>query len=251
MQIMCPVSHLLPGKFPSIYPQTMTRYLITGANRGLGLEFVRQLLARGDSVVACCREPESAKTLQELAGESGDRLIVRELDVTDPAAIDALPEGLPAVDVLINNAGVAAAEERFGEFDAGTMARVLFINSIAPMLVTQGMTYVLEKSKQPKIVCVTSELGSIAKAQGLSFGLSYGMSKAALNMGVKKLAAEMKRRKIALITLHPGWVQTDMGGKNATLTPEQSIRGMLKVIDGMTTADNGRYLTYAGEELPW
>ena len=248
---MCPAPHLRPGAFPAIYPQTMTRYLITGANRGLGLEFVRQLLARGDSVVACCREPESAKALQELAGEAGDRLIVRELDVTDPSAIDALPEGLPAVDVLVNNAGVAAPEERFGEFDAGTMARVLFINAIAPMLVTQGMTYVLEKAKQPKIVCVTSELGSIAKAQGLSFGLSYGMSKAALNMGVKKLAAEMKRRKIALITLHPGWVQTDMGGKNATLTPEESIRGMLKVIDGMTVADNGRYLTYAGEELPW
>ena len=229
----------------------MTRYLITGANRGLGLEFVRQLLARGDSVVACCREPDSAKALQLLVGEAGDRLILRELDVTDPAAIDALPEGLPAVDVLINNAGVAAPEERFGEFDAGTMARVLFINAIAPMLVTQGMTYVLEKAKNPKIVCITSELGSIARAHGLSFGLSYGMSKAALNMGVKKLAAETKRRGIALLSLHPGWVQTDMGGKNATLTPEQSIAGMLKVIDGMTTADNGRYLTYAGEELPW
>ena len=230
---------------------TMTRYLITGANRGLGLEFVRQLLARGDSVVACCREPESAKALQELAGEAGDRLLVRELDVTDPAAIDALPEGLPAVDVLINNAGVAAPEERFGQFDAGTMARVLFINAIAPMLATQAMTYVLEKANNPKVACITSVLGSITRADGLSFGLSYGMSKAALNMGVKKLAAELKKRGVALISLHPGWVQTDMGGKNATLTPEESIRGMLEVIDKMTVADNGRYLTYAGEELPW
>ncbi len=229
----------------------MTRYLITGANRGLGLEFVRQLLARGDSVVACCREPESAKALQELAGEAGDRLLVRELDVTDPAAIDALPEGLPAVDVLINNAGVAAPEERFGQFDAGTMARVLFINAIAPMLATQAMTYVLEKANNPKVACITSVLGSITRADGLSFGLSYGMSKAALNMGVKKLAAELKKRGVALISLHPGWVQTDMGGKNATLTPEESIRGMLEVIDKMTVADNGRYLTYAGEELPW
>ena len=229
----------------------MTRYLITGANRGLGLEFVRQLLARGDSVVACCREPESAKALQELAGEAGDRLLVRELDVTDPAAIDALPEGLPAVDVLINNAGVAAPEERFGQFDAGTMARVLFINAVAPMLATQAMTYVLEKANNPKVACITSVLGSITRADGLSFGLSYGMSKSALNMGVKKLAAELKKRGVALISLHPGWVQTDMGGKNATLTPEESIRGMLEVIDKMTVADNGRYLTYAGEELPW
>ena len=155
------------------------------------------------------------------------------------------------MDVLINNAGVAAAEEAFGEFDAGTMARVLFVNSIAPMLVTQAMTPVLEKGKNPKIVCITSGLGSISRAEGLTFGLSYGMSKAALNMGVKKLASEMKRRGIALITMHPGWVQTDMGGKGAPLQPGESIRGMLKIIDGMTTADNGRYLTYEGEELPW
>ena len=229
----------------------MTRYLITGANRGLGLEFVRQLLARGDSVVACCREPSEAKALQELAAEAGDRLLLRELDVTDPSAIDALPEGLPSVDVLINNAGVAAEEEKFGEFDAGTMARVLFVNSIAPMLVTQAMTYVLEKGKNPKIVCITSGLGSITRAEGLMFGLSYGMSKAALNMGVKKLSSEMKSRGIALLTMHPGWVQTDMGGKGAPLRPPESIRGMLKIIDGMTTADNGRYLTYEGEELPW
>ena len=229
----------------------MTRYLITGANRGLGLEFVRQLLARGDSVVACCREPDAAKALQELAGEADDRLTCRELDVTDPSAIDDLPENLPAVDVLINNAGIAAAEEKFGWFDAGTMARVLFVNSVAPMLVTQAMTPVLQKGTNPKVVCITSILGSIAKAEGLSFGLSYGMSKAALNMGVKKLASEMKGRGIALVAMHPGWVQTDMGGSGATLQPAESIRGMLAVIDKLTTADNGRYLTYSGEELPW
>ena len=230
----------------------MTRYLITGANRGLGLEFVRQLLERGDSVVACCREPDSAKALHELAGTAGDRLTLRELDVTDADAIAALPEGLSAVDVLINNAGIAAEEEAFGEFDAGTMTRVLFVNSVAPMLVTQAMTPLLEKGgKQPKIVCITSGLGSISRAEGLTFGLSYGMSKAALNMGVKKLASELKRRGVAIVALHPGWVQTDMGGSGATLRPAESIGGMLKVIDKLTTIDNGRFLTYSGEELPW
>ena len=230
----------------------MTRYLITGANRGLGLEFTRQLLARGDSVIACCREPDSAKALQELAGAAEDRLTVRELDVTDADAIAELPRDLPAIDVLINNAGIAAGEEKFGAFDAGTMTRVLFVNAIAPMLVTQALTPLLEKEgKGPKVVCVTSILGSITKAEGLSFGLSYGMSKAALNMGVKKVAAELKRRGVAIIAMHPGWVQTDMGGKGATLQPQESIRGMLAVIDKLTTADNGRYLTYSGEELPW
>ena len=230
----------------------MTHYLITGANRGLGLEFVRQLLARGDAVTACCREPRAAKELQELAGSAGDRLKLLALDVTDARSIAALPGQLTGtVDVLINNAGIAAGEEAFGEFDAATMARVLQVNSIAPMLLTQAVTPLLEKGTRPKIVCITSALGSITRADGLNFGLSYGMSKAALNMGVKKVASELRRRGVAIIALHPGWVQTDMGGANAPLRSPESIRGMLAVIDKLTTADNGRYLTYEGKELPW
>ena len=120
------------------------------------------------------------------------------------------------------------------------------------MLVTQALMPLLEtRGTQPKVICITSGLGSITRADGLTYGLSYGMSKAALNMGVKKLASELRRRGVALITLHPGWVQTDMGGANATLRPAESIRGMLAVIDQLTTADNGRYLTYEGKELPW
>ena len=235
----------------------MPNYFITGANRGLGLEFVRQLLARGDSVTACCREPDQATELNALAGKAGDRLCVMALDVRDSAAISALPGQLQSngtqLDVLINNAGIAAGHEDFGKFDEETMLRVLHINSVAPMLVTQALTPLLEKSGsgKGKVVCITSVLGSITQAHNLSFGLTYGMSKAALNMGVKKLSTEMKRRGIAIITLHPGWVQTDMGGKGADLKPEQSIGGMLTVIDKVTVSDNGRYLTYAGEELPW
>ncbi len=230
----------------------MNHYLITGANRGLGLEFVRQLLARGDAVTACCREPDRADELKKLGAGAGERFTTLALDVTDTGAVAALPEKVRGVNVVINNAGVAAPDEAFGSFDAATMERVLRINSVAPMLVAQAVAPELEKTGgQPKIVCITSGLGSIANADGLSFGLSYGMSKAALNMGVKKLSPEMKRRGVAIIALHPGWVQTDMGGRNATLKPEESIRGMLKVIDGLTTKDNGRFLTYAGEELPW
>ena len=233
----------------------MTRYLITGANRGLGLEFVRQLLARGDAVTACCREPDQATELHALGKAAGDRFDVLALDVTDAAAVAELPGKLKdgkALDVVINNAGVAAGHEAFGQFEAETMERVLRINSVAPMLVTQAVAPLLEKGgKNPKIVCITSQLGSITNADDLSFGLSYGMSKAALNMGVKKLSSEMTRRGISMIALHPGWVQTDMGGRNATLKPEQSISGMLKVIDGLTTDDNGRFLTYSGAELPW
>ena len=231
----------------------MTRYLITGANRGLGLEFVRQLLARGDAVAACCREPDAAKALRDLDASAEGRLTLHALDVTDAGSIAALPQQLTGpVDVLINNAGVAAAEEEFGAFDAATMARVLQINSLAPMLVTQAVTPLLEKGgTKPKVVCITSGLGSITNADGLIYGLSYGMSKAALNMGVKKLASELKRRGIAIVALHPGWVQTDMGGSGAPLRPPESIRGMLAVIDQLTVANSGRFLTYEGKELPW
>ncbi len=229
----------------------MTNYLVTGANRGLGLEFVRQLIARGDSVIACCREPEKASELKAIGKE---RLLIHALDVADSAAIASLPAHLDGatVDVLINNAGVAAGEEEFGEFDMATMANVLRVNALAPMLVTQALTPLLEKSgAQPKVVYITSSLGSIEQAEGLSFGLSYGMSKAALNMGGKKLAAELKGRNIASVLLHPGWVQTDMGGAGAPLQAVDSIRGMLQVIDKLTVADGLRYLTYEGKPLPW
>ena len=230
----------------------MPHYLITGANRGLGLEFVRQLLARGDSVVACCREPAKAAELLALGEPAGERFRALTLDVTDTGSIAALPGALAGapLDVVVNNAGVAAGEEAFGEFDAETMARVLRINSVAPMLVTQALAPLM-KGGSPKIVCITSGLGSITRAGDLSFGLSYGMSKAALNMGVKKLSAEMAGRGIVILALHPGWVQTDMGGSNAPLKPTESIHGMLKVIDGLTDADNGRFLDYSGAELPW
>jgi NAD(P)-dependent dehydrogenase (short-subunit alcohol dehydrogenase family) len=236
----------------------MTHYLITGANRGLGLEFVRQLLARGDAVTACCREPVKATDLKGLAQNgAADRLKIYALDVADPAAIAELPAKVQGdgvqVDVLINNAGVASGQdETVGEFEAGVMERVLLINSVAPMLVSQAFVPLLEKTgRSPKIVCITSGLGSITQAEGLTYGLSYGMSKAALNMGVKKLSSDLKRRGIAILALHPGWVQTDMGGANATLKPVESIRGMLQVMDKLSVDKTGHFLNYAGEELPW
>jgi NAD(P)-dependent dehydrogenase (short-subunit alcohol dehydrogenase family) len=234
----------------------MTHYLVTGANRGLGLEFVRQLLARGDSVAACCREPGKAAELKSLAKSGGEQLKVYALDVTDPDAIAKLPSQLEKegakIDVLINNAGVAAEHEDLGGFEAETMQRVLLINSIAPMLVTQAMIPILEKSgNSPKVICITSGLGSITQAEGLMYGLSYGMSKAALNMGVKKLSSELKGRGIAILALHPGWVQTDMGGAGAPLKPPESIRGMLEVIDKLSVQQTGRFVDYSGKQVPW
>ena len=218
----------------------MANYLITGANRGLGLELTRQLIARGDTVLACCREPDKADELKAIGG--GERLKIYALDVADAKAIATLPGQVAkdgaAVDVLINNAGVAAGEEAFGEFDAATMANVLHVNAIAPMLVTQAFAPLLAKSEgKAKVVYITSGLGSIERAEGLIYGLSYGMSKAALNMGGKKLAAELRGRGI--------------GGASAPLKPVQSIRGMLEVIDKLSVADGLRFVTFEGESVPW
>lgn len=232
----------------------MTRYLITGANRGLGLEFARQLLARGDQVIACCRQPEQAPELHAL-GHS-PQLRIRPLDVSDADQIAVLPGQLESdgleVDVLINNAGVAEQSESLGQLDAVRMARVLLVNSISPILMIQALSPWLKKSGQsPKIFCISSLLGSVGLARESDYGLSYPMSKAALNMGVKQCSIRLQPEGIPVLALHPGWVQTDMGSARAPVKPSESIAGLLKVIDAVSLEDTGRYLTYEGKELPW
>lgn len=238
----------------------MTHTLITGANRGLGLEFARQLLARGERVITCCREPGRAHELRALARDEGSapRLTLRALDVADDGALAALPGWLEAegltVETLINNAGIAAPQETFGHCEAETMRRVLHVNAVAPLLLAQALAPAMKPGRgglPPRIVCVSSDLGSIARAGDFTYGLSYGVSKAALNMGVKKLGGEMRARGVAIVALHPGWVQTDMGGPQATLRPAESVRAMLEVIGALGVADSGRFLDYEGRDLPW
>jgi NAD(P)-dependent dehydrogenase (short-subunit alcohol dehydrogenase family) len=229
----------------------MKRYLVTGANRGLGLEFTRQLLERGESVVATCRQPIQAVELKNLHGPD---LTVKQLDVAEARAIADFPtelerEGL-GVDVLINNAGMAEPGEKLGALEADAMARVFLVNSISPILMSQALAPWLQKSSsEPKIFCLSSRLGSVSLASDSGYGFSYPMSKAALNMGVKQLSFRLTR--IPVVALHPGWVQTDMGSSRAPLEPAESIRGLLKVIDAVSLKDTGRYLTFEGEELPW
>lgn len=235
----------------------MVNYLVTGANRGIGLEFIRQILHRGERVVACCRNPERAIELNRLASvHDNDRLVICKLDVMQATAITSLPELLKKkgilIDVLIPNAGVAAASERLGLIQEETMLRVLHTNAISPMLLTQAFADHLQAPKRnAKIVCISSDLGSITCASDLTFGLSYAMSKAALNMGVKKLSSDLANRGIVLVAIHPGWVQTDMGGRYAHLTPTESTQAMLGVIDKLSIAQSGLFLDYRGQQVPW
>ena len=232
----------------------MQRCLVTGANRGLGLAFVSELLERGARVLACCREPGKAKVLEALAAANGDRLAIHALDVANPQAIDKLSEAaarqLQRIDLLVNNAGVLVSGERFGNVKAESLAESFAVNATAPLLITQALAPLLALGNKPRVLCITSQLGSIAQANGFRT-ISYAMSKAALNMAVKRLAAELAPRGIVVLAAHPGWVKTSMGGKGATLAPADSAHALLNLIERATTRDAGKFLAYDGAELPW
>ena len=175
----------------------MQRCLITGANRGLGLAFVTQLLERGARVLACCRDPAKANVLAALAAAHGDRLAIHALDAADPDAIAALPKAaakhLQRIDLLVNNAGVLVSGERFGNVEAASLATSFAVNASAPLLITQALAPLLALGNKPRVLCISSQLGSIAQSTSYRT-VSYAMSKAALNMAVKRLAAELAPR---------------------------------------------------------
>jgi len=229
------------------HEKTPKTVLITGANRGLGLEFARQYADAGWKVIGTARKPEKATELKELGAR------VMQLDVADAASVAALAtalEGEP-IDLLINNAGMMHREANSIEgLDFDAVERVLAVNTIGPMRVTQALLPNLRLAKTRQIVHITSGLGSIEENTRGGF-LGYRESKAALNMFNRSLAAEFADEGFTCVVMSPGWVQTDMGGPNAHLTPEQSITGMRTVISGLTPADNGSYRNHDGAAVPW
>jgi NAD(P)-dependent dehydrogenase (short-subunit alcohol dehydrogenase family) len=231
----------------------MKRILITGANRGLGLEFTRQLLERGDRVFAARRDPLKSHDLEKLQKKHGEQLSILQLDVRDEdrivEVVAEVNEQVEGLDLLINNAGMYPRGESFGNLNEATMLDTLHTNTVAPILVTQALTDLLSKGNEPKVVNISSGMGSIARTVGGSY--SYRASKAGLNMYSKVLSSDLRSMGITVVVVHPGWVQTDMGGSGGSLSPEQSISEMLKVIDKIGLKDTGRYLQWDGSELPW
>jgi NAD(P)-dependent dehydrogenase (short-subunit alcohol dehydrogenase family) len=231
----------------------MTTTLITGANRGLGLEFVRQYAAAGWRVFACCRHPHQARELREIAAGAGGRVSLHPLDVKDHGQIDRLAAELrhQPLDILLNNAGIYGPNKMvLGHMDYQSWAEVLAVNTMAPLKLTECFVDNVAQSDRKIIACVSSEMGSIARSRSGRHYL-YRSSKAALNMVVKCLDTDLKERHIIAVVLNPGWVQTDMGGPDATLTPAESIRGMVRVIAGLKEGDSGKFLSYDGSEIPW
>ena len=229
--------------------------LVTGANRGIGLEFCRQLLAAGDHVIATCRQPGKATALNTLAGEYPGRLHVLPLDVAQPKSRAELVRELPLVlgadariDLLVNNAGVLHSGERFGHLDQAVLEDSLRINAIGPFLLSEAVAPLLADGA--RIANLSSVMGSITR-QGAFRSPSYGASKAAQNLLNAQLAHALAARDIRVLSLHPGWVQTDMGGTGAEVSPAASVAGLLQVIDAAMPAQSGSFLDWRGQSVPW
>ena len=232
----------------------MSRVLITGANRGIGLELVRQCLGNGDLVFAGCRCPEEAEDLLSSTNSCSGQLIPLKMDITDEETIDESKSMVQAqvdgLDILFNNAGAYVGGGTITDVRAEELMLALRVNAVGPILVAQRFLSLLKNGETPRIINISSESGSISKMESFR-GYSYFGSKAALNMYTRALAFDKETDGIIVIALHPGWVRTDMGGSEAPLTPAEAAGRILDVVHGLIPADNGKFLTSDGKEYPW
>lgn len=229
----------------------MATILITGANRGIGLALTAAFLGRGDTVIAAARDPEAA-SLRELAARHGDRLSRVPLDVTDARSVDALPGriGERTVDVLVNNAGIIGPKRQSSlDMDHDGFLETLAVNTVGPLRVTHAVLANLKRSAAGKVVTLSSKMGSSAETE--HDRIAYRASKAGVNKVMHGLAHELQPLGIAVVTLHPGWVRTDMGGADADIGVDESVRGIVARVDGLSLANTGRYLNHDGRPLPW
>jgi NAD(P)-dependent dehydrogenase (short-subunit alcohol dehydrogenase family) len=224
----------------------MTTVLITGANRGLGLEFARQYVSAGATVLAACRDPRQATELHQIAG-----IELCELDVRSADSVSALAAALKGrpIDVLINNAGLLK-EGSAGHNDPQAVLEMLRVNTLGPLMLSEALIENVAASARRLIVTVSSDLGSLS---GNSSGgnLGYRVSKTAVNMVMRTLSVELRPRNIACVLLTPGWVRTDMGGSKAPLSPTQSVTGMCRVIERLGPKDSGRWFDHSGQACNW
>lgn len=241
----------------------MQRILITGANRGIGLDLTRRYAQREETMIfATCRNPDKAAELQSLAAQHPARVHVVPLDVTNAQSIvdsaAQVREHTDALDMLINNAGVlpGGVENRepniahFGALEAEAMLRVFHVNSVAPVLVAQAYADLLRRGVNARVINVSSDAGSITRRDN-GCDYTYPASKAALNMMTRCLAGEFRGDGVIVISIHPGFIKTDMGGQRARLTLEEAMPSFVEVLDGLTMADSGTFLNWDGKSVAW
>lgn len=237
----------------------METWLITGANRGIGLEYVKQLLDRGRRVIAAARDPEAAEELSQAKVRYNVALSIEQLDTGCSRSISSLADrlGPTPIDVVVNNAGLYGGS---WDTDAGrqtplSMDYVLWaeihkVNVMGPFLTTMSLLPQLKLGSRRLVVNMSSDLGSITNNnQGQSH--AYRSSKAALNMLTKGLSIDLAQHRIMMISMAPGWTKTDLGGQNAEWTTRDSVGNQLGVLDRLTPEDNGKFLNLLGESVPW
>ncbi len=223
----------------------MPTILITGAGRGLGLELATQFAAAGWETLGTVRDLAKGANMPK-----GSQTFL--CDVTDRAALARLARDLKGkpIDVLFCNAGIfGKRQQALGSVDYDLWAEVMRVNVLAPMACVDALVDNVAASTRKQIVMMSSRMGSVSENAGGE--IVYRSSKAALNAVTKSLSADLRARGIGIVSVHPGWVQTDMGGPSAALTPTQSVTGLKKVVEGLTLASTAKFFNYDGTEIPW
>ena len=241
----------------------MRRILITGSNRGIGLELVERYLQQDDTLIfATCRHIGSAAELEVLAEQHPGRVKIIQLDVINQQSIDESVRQISltadGLEMIVNNAGILpggiaameASSAKFGFLNANAMQEVFRVNTVAPVMVAQAFSGLLRRGTNARLINISSDGGSIT-LRDKSVHYSYMASKAALNMMTRCLASDFRADGVIVISIHPGWIQTDMGGPNATRSPEETIPSMMKVIDDLTISDTSAFFNWDGSRVPW
>jgi NAD(P)-dependent dehydrogenase (short-subunit alcohol dehydrogenase family) len=231
----------------------MKNVLITGANRGIGLAHLRAFVERGLHVFAAIRSQQGADELESLQGIHPKLITVLSYDAANPQAPSLLKQAIGAtpIDLLLANAGaMGGGEQSLGSIDAEAALQLLSVNALAPLKLAEALVDNVAQSTGKLIAFQSSLMGSISE-NGSGGYYAYRISKAALNMVAKGLAIDLKARGITVVSLHPGWVKTRMGGASAPVTPEQSVRGQQKLFDQLKLNDTGQFFNYDGTRLNW
>jgi len=231
----------------------MPTVLVTGANRGLGFEFAKQYVAEGWRIFAACRNSANATALRAMAPTAGNVISVVSMDVTDTDSVRGAASALKdaAIDLLINCAGITGtAGQITGRVDYASWARVLDVNTMGPLRVLEAFTDNIARSERKLVVTITSGMGSLTDNRS-GGSIAYRSSKAAVNMVMRSAAIDLAPRRITCVLINPGWVKTDMGGPGATLSPQNSVSAMRRLIETLGPDHSGKFYHYDGREYSW
>jgi len=227
--------------------------LITGANRGIGLEMVKYGMEQGWRIFACCRNPHNAESLFNVAKLSNGQISVHIADMMELSTLQALSYELrnDPIDILVNNAGIYGSDKNtFGGVDVDSWMQAFKINSIAPLKMVEAFSEQLFMGKRKLVACMSSKMGSMAD-NGYGNSYIYRSSKAALNAVVKSLSIDLKDKGLISVALHPGWVKTEMGGPNAEITTRECVEKIFNNLATLSIQDSGRFIDIDGSDIPW